>query len=426
MAASGVTPLAAIDGKGIGWDSFDFADGQGNVICIGQSAEEFLAAIEPARQGRLARWRMRFDRLAADRQERALFRQFREFHRGLAYRQDAFYMFFTTGLLHWVAKAESFVPADVNLVLLGSALTQAEQEWIAGHLRRPFHHIARPVDDVTAWEFIFAASEENFGWLDIDCFVLNPGLFAELASIDEKTSINCTWSWDSGLGFKVANTHFAFLNAAAIRAVQQRGAHPGPGAYDWHGSARRFPPRKCFMRIPSAEQQALLLEVLPPDPDGRPRLLEGDYFNTLIVYQLMARAAGYSVTQVRPLARRCRMPVDADSIDPEHWPEDMSDELFHLYGVSYYRTHDYDAGIRGLYLAAEYAMLQNAASLLPEPYAHQRDGVAAELTSMGVNPASARDRMCRHLMDGRGLSRAAADRVLAPLVPGGVRTGAEL
>lgn len=417
LKSRGVRSLADIDGKGIGWDSFDFPDGQGNIICIGQSADEFLASIQPVPRGRISRWRLRWDRLTAEQQERALLRQFRDFHARLADKHDVFYMFFTTGLLHWVTKAASFVPADVNLVLLGSALTPAERQWLAGNVTRPFHHIADPVDDVTAWEFLFATCEENFGWLDIDCFVLNETIFAELTKISDDTSISCTWSWDSGYGFRVANTHLAFMNAAAIRAVERRGVAAGPGTYDWYGSQRRFPPRKCFMKVPSAQQRTLLLQVLPADPEGRPRLLEGDYFNTLVVYQLLARAVGYSVEHVRPLARRCRMPVDADSTDPEHWPEDMSDELFHLYGVSYYRTHEYDPGIRALYLAAEYVMLENAVHLLPEPYAAQRDAIAGELAAMGLDPAAARDRMCRHLMAGRGLSQAAADLVLAPLPP---------
>lgn len=423
LKSRGVRALGDIDGKGIGWDSFDFPDGHGNLLCIGQSADEFLAVIQPAARGRVSRWRLALDRRVAERQERALLRQFRDFHAGLGDRRDVFYMFFTTGLLHWAAKAASFVPADVNLVLLGSDLTADERTWIAGNIPRPFHHIDLPVDDVTAWELLFATCEENFGWLDIDCFVLNAGIFAELAKIGDGTSVSCTWSWEAAYGFRVANTHLAFLSVAAIRAVERSGAAASPGVFDWRGAQRRFPPRKCFMKVPSARQRELLLQVLPADPEGRPRLLEGDYFNTLVVYQLLARAVGYSTAQVRSLARRCRMPVDADSTDPEHWPEDMSDELFHLYGVSYYRTHEYDPGIRALYLAAEYVMLENAAHLLPEAYAAQREEIAGELTGTGLDPAAARERMRRHLMAGRGLSQAAADLVLAPLPPALVPTG---
>jgi hypothetical protein len=421
LKVRGVDSLGEIGGNGIGWDSFDFRDCCGNLICIGQSADQFLATVRPAPPGRIDRLRERRQRQLAQREERRLLREFREFHGRLADKHDVYYMFFTEDLLHWVIKAESFVPADVNLVLIGAGLAPDEQRWLAEHMRRPFHHIALPVDDVTVWEFLFAVSGENFGWLDIDCFVLNQGLFAELAQVDPRAALNCVWSWDSGYGFRVANTHFMFVNAAAISAVQQRGVAASPSTYDWHGSVRRFPPRRCFMSVPSAAQRALLLEVLPADPEGRPRLLEGDYFNTLVVYQLLARAVGYPVAEIRSLARRCRAPSDADSTDPEDWPEDMSDELFHLYGISYYKSHDYEPGIRGLYLAAEYVMLDNAAALLPARYAGQLTSVAAELEVVGLRPDEARDRLRRHLTDSRGLGAAAAERVLEPLPAAGPR-----
>jgi len=128
--------------------------------------------------------------------------------------------------------------------------------------------------------------------------------------------------------------------------------------------------------------------------------------------QVLARAVGYRVHQTRELARRCRAPVDAESTDPGHWPEDMSDELFHLFGISYYRTHDYEPGIRGLYLAAEYTMLDAAAAILPDRYAKLKEKIAAELAAVGQAAGAAQDRMRRHLIDSRKVSPAAADRIL--------------
>jgi hypothetical protein len=420
LQARGADSLSDIDGKGIGWDSFDFQDCCGNVVCVGQAADKFFELMNATPGGRLGRrlvqWRLRQARRAAERDEQQHLREFRDFYRGLPDKENIFYMFFTADLLHWVVKAESFVPPEVNLVLIGSALHDDERRWIADHIARPFHHISLPVDDVTAWEFIFAVNEHHFGWLDIDCFVLNGKLFDELAAIGEGVSMNCVWSWDSGYGFRIANTHFLFVSAAAIKAVESRPVSASPGVYDWRGSQRPFARRACFARIPDEKQRALMLEVLPADLEGRPRLLEGDYYNTLVVYQLLARAAGYRVHQTRELARRCRAPVDAHSTDPEHWPEDMSDELFHLFGISYYRTHDYEPGIRGLYLAAEYIMLDAAAAILPDRYARLRETIAAELAAVGQAVDTARDRMRRHLIDSRKVTPAAADRILTASV----------
>ena len=83
-------------------------------------------------------------------------------------------MFFTERLLHWVVNAERHVPRDVNLVLIGSALPDEEQRWLRENLDRPFHNIRLGVDDNTTWEFLFATNRQNFGYLDIDCFVLQP------------------------------------------------------------------------------------------------------------------------------------------------------------------------------------------------------------------------------------------------------------
>jgi predicted enzyme related to lactoylglutathione lyase len=416
LQAKGAEALGDIDGKGIGWDSFDFQDCCGNVICVGQTADAFFELMSGTPGGRLAQglaqWRLRQARRAADRDEQRQLRRFRDFYRGLPDKENIFYMFFTADLLHWVAKAESFVPPEANLVLIGSALHDDEQKWITDHIDRPFHHISIPVDDVTAWEFIFAVSEHNFGWLDIDCFVLDGKIFDELATLGDDVSMNCVWSWETPYGFRIANTHLLFLSAAAIKAVESRQVSASPSVYDWRGSQRRFAQRACFARIPDEKQRALMLEVLPADLEGRPRLLEGDYYNTLVVYQLLARAIGYRVHQTRELARRCRAPFDAESTDPEHWPEDMSDELFHLFGISYYRTHDYEPGIRGLYLAAEYVMLDAAAAILPDRYARLKEKIAAELAAAGQAVETARDRMRRHLIDSRKVSPAAADRIL--------------
>jgi len=416
LQARGADSLSDIDGKGIGWDSFDFRDCCGNVVCVGQSADQFFALMNAAPGGllgrRLGQWRLRQARRAAEREEQRLLREFQGFYRNLPSKENIFYMFFTADLLHWVVKAESFVPPEVNLVLLGSALHDDERKWLADHITRPFHHISMPVDDVTAWEFIFAVNEHNFGWLDIDCFVLNGKLFDELTAIGEDVSMNCVWSWDSGYGFQIANTHLLFVSVAGIEAVRSRQVSASPSVYDWRGAQRRFAQRACFARIPDEKQRALMLEVLPADMEGRPRLLEGDYYNTLVVYQVLARAVGYRVHQTRELARRCRAPVDAESTDPGHWPEDMSDELFHLFGISYYRTHDYEPGIRGLYLAAEYTMLDAAAAILPDRYAKLKEKIAAELAAVGQAADAAQDRMRRHVIDSRKVSPAAADRIL--------------
>lgn len=345
------------------------------------------------------------------REEQPHLAAFQRFHAGLGDTRDVFYMFFTSGLLHWVLHASRFVPRGVKLVLLGSNLTPEEDGWIRANLDRPFHHIRLPVDDVTVWQFLFATSEHNFGWLDIDCFVLDPRLFTEITTLDSTTSMNCTWSWDSGMGYPIANTHFLYLNVDAIRAVEARGVVPNPGPYSWDASHRPFRQRECFMYVPTAREQEILLEILPADEQGRPTLARGGYFNTLVLYQLLARTTGYTVDPIRPLQRRFSSPRDATDTDPTHWPEDMSDELFHLFGVSYYTNSCHHPGIRALFLAAEYTMLDDTVALLPAQYAERHAELAQELTTLTVDPDKARHLFQRHLVDSRRLTDATADRI---------------
>lgn len=417
MVTRRVPEVGSMERLPIGWEYFEVSDDSGNRICFGDSSLEFMSRNPSAPVVPFARPRARLRELRSRRQERSDLAAFREFQASIADRRDVFYMFFTSGLLHWAARAASFVPPDVELVLVGSALTADERDWIGEHIDRPFHHIALPVDDVTVWEFLFRTSPHNFGWIDIDCFVLDERVFTELTALDPGHAMNCTWSWDSGYGFPIANTHLLFVNVAAIRAVAAMGVEPSPCTYDWYGSSRRFGPRKCFMRVPSARERDLLLQLLPADARGRPQLLFGDYYDTTVLFQLLARVAGFPVQPIRNLVRRCSAQPDELSLSPDDWPEDISDELFHLYGVSYYDKDDNTSHLRALYLAAEVAVLDAIRPPLPPHYRERREALAAELSTLAVDPQDARSFFQAHLTEVRGLSGSSVDRMLPAIAP---------
>ncbi|GIH03439.1 hypothetical protein Rhe02_15060 [Rhizocola hellebori] len=414
-------PLSAFGSRFV-----DFVDCAGNVICVGEGSGDLIGL--PTSGG--GRWSSKLRDFSLDRaarlrsaartglgalRRREDLRDLRRFYRSLPDQRDVYYMFFTSGLLHWVAAAEAYVPADTNLVLIGSALTDAERAWIAAKLDRPFHHVRSRIDDIAAWQLLFEVNQHNFGWLDIDCFVLNPEIFAEMAAVAPQVSMNCGWAMASDFGFPVAGTHLLFINQKAIHAVRSAGVAADPGTYDWTGCARPLP-QLGFNRVPSGRTRRLLRQVLPDDGTGRPRLVSGAFYDTLMVYQMLARAVGFPVRQVRPLARRCTLPVDVNSTDPAHWPEDVSDELFHLCGISYYTRFADNPGLLALYVGAELVMLDNLLSFSttepPEQYASKRNKIMADLARRGLTATDARDRFRRHLVEGRGLAGAAADRVL--------------
>jgi hypothetical protein len=336
-------------------------------------------------------------------------RQFREFYSGLPDKKDIFYMFFTRGLLHWVTKSLSYVPDGVNLVLLGSDLPEYEQEWIRKTIRRPFHNIGVRINDKLAWTFLFDVSEYNFGWLDIDCLVLNAGLFAEMTAIADRDSVNGVWWHDTGFGFAVSGTYFQFFNVQAIRALRAAGLAHSPNSYAYNTVCSPFGQR--FYSEPLTRRvRRQLLQVVPPDEGGRPRTPAGEaYFDTTIVPQLMARSLGFGAGRVRSL-RRMAWNVASG--------EEISDELVHIGAVSYAsvlseygrRAGDPDTKLR--YLLADNVALGTARHL-PAPYAPKRDLVTAELARAGLTPAAALEAARHHLIDERGLSVHAADLVLA-------------
>jgi len=408
----------------VGWRYFEFEDTCGNRIGVGHMPERFLRQLGTPRNRPFAALRARLQDARTKKEESEHLREFQAFHEKLEDKDNVFYMFFTTGLLHWVLNAESFVPPEVNLVLIGSALTPDEDQWIRENVDRPFHHIRLASDDITVWDFLIATNKRNFGWLDIDCFVLNSRLFDEITELPADRSMNCTWAWDSGYGFPIAGTHFLFVNVDAIAAVAAHGVRATACTFDWDGSWRGFRPRNCYMKVPTAAERKLLLKVLPPDGKGRPRLLPlGSYYDTLVVLQLFARAIGYPINQVRTLVRRCAgtlSELDETSTDPQLWPEDLSDELFHLFGISYYKVYDYGEYIPAVYLAAELAMLDGTAERLPAYYAEHRDEIAAELASSGTAPEEAKALFKQYLVVNRGLPEPTANRI-ARIVPAPAR-----
>lgn len=302
---------------------------------------------------------------------------FQDFYRRLPDRRAPFFMFFTSGLLHWADCSIRLVPPETNLVVLGSGLDPDESEWLRTRLRRPFHNIDLEVDDKTVWEFLFATTEHDFGWLDVDCFVLNPALFPAMTRIDPGTLANCAFSFRSLGGRDVLLTYFLYLNVEVIRAVSAR-VPVSPCTYTYEKSRAARIPAYASARTLTPEIIERLAEVLPCDEERRPKFLtESRYFDTLQVYQLVANSMGYRLNNIRAL--------DGEA----------SDEVVHVGKVSYYRTRWSDPDspekrrIFAFLLQAEYLALSRAPGDFPSRYARLKGELAEELERLGI-PADAR------------------------------------
>jgi hypothetical protein len=343
--------------------------------------------------------------------------EFKRFYSRLEDKKDPYYMYFSSGLLHWALRALDFVPPEVNLVLLGSALTPEEESWIRSHVKRPFHHLRLRTDDKTAWELLFEVNKNNFGWLDVDCFVLNPELFREMAQISPDTAINCTWSFAGPQERDILLTYFLFINADVIRAVRSQ-VRVSPSTYSYEVSRQGRPAPYAFCRIPTARQIELLSRRLPSGADGRPQYVsQKDFFDTLQVYQSIADVLGYRLHKVRPLNATNRL---------------YSEELVHVGKVSYFKqwktlTSPREQMVYALLLQADYVLLTSMSGRLPEQYSRMREEIRGELIRLGISTDvdQARNTVCGALAS-RGASPAVIARVIGEgqAAPAASRSGA--
>jgi hypothetical protein len=348
----------------------------------------------------LHRGRGAFRQAATSRHERPHLARFREFHARLPTSRDAIYMFFTGNLLHWLDRALRFVPDEVNLVLVGSDLSPEEIAWIAARTPRPFHHVETRVDDNTVLDFIFATARHNFGWLHVDCFVLNPELFGEMTTLGDDVVANCIWSHPGTNGdVRALHSAFVFMSQRALSAVREAGIDVSACAYHYEGSAIGRTPGKhpLYSRVPTARQVELLGKVLPRDQRGLPEYPQkGQYFQVLVLYQLVAQALGYRLCHVRDLMRD-------GSASAAHY----SNEIVHVNGVATYKSYkeaDKTLGNRfyPLLLQADYAMLSTM-SAPPDSYLRLREELSRELRRLGLPESAVRSNLQSFLSE-RGIS----------------------
>src|SRR5215210_732280 len=347
---------------------------------------------------------------ASDAYEREHLQAFQAFHAGLEDKRNIVYMFFTGNLLHWLSRALVFVPADANVVLIGSDLAEDEIAWLRGHTSRPFHHVTARLDDNAVLDFIFKTAEHHFGWLHIDCFVLNPDLFGEMMRFDGDVAINCIWAHPGIDQVDILHSAFATINFDVLTAIRARGIEVSPCTYSYEGSpaGRTVTERPLYSRIPTPEQVELLRKVLPTGPDGLPQYSIGDHFEILELYQLVANALGYRLNQIRHLVRD-------GAVTAAHY----SNEIIHVNGVSTYKLYKAaDAGqtyianqLYVLLLQADYAILAAMGADIPEPYAKLRQELEAGIGELGLDGGQVAQNLYGFLMS-RGVSQESCARIL--------------
>jgi hypothetical protein len=201
-----------------------------------------------------------------DTLERPHLEAFRTFYAGLA-SGPHWFLFFTGGLLNIVDRCLRFLPEDLPAVLVGSALSEEEIAWLRRtYPQRPLHPVPLAVDDKTVWEFLFDVATADFGWIDIDCFVLDPSLLQETRASGDHVALSGPYCFAPR---PILRTHLLWLAADAVATLREQvPTSPATYAYRLTG-AQRFPPHS-LCRLLERRHIAHIGKVIELDGDNQP------------------------------------------------------------------------------------------------------------------------------------------------------------
>jgi hypothetical protein len=144
--------------------------------------------------------------------------------RALEQRPGAFFVIVMPGGLHIARLAIDHFPRGRQLVVIGNGVDEVEAEWARRNL--PGAEVLRTramLGHHDVLDAIFAAWGPDFGILDYDCFVLDPGLFDRMAAMRPGTSMNAAFFRDNAdPPLKVPETFLLYFNAGVIRDLIRR------------------------------------------------------------------------------------------------------------------------------------------------------------------------------------------------------------
>ena len=225
------------------------------------------------------------------------FAKFKFFYDQLYNKENIFYMYFSSNLLHYVVEANKLIPSDVNIVLVGSCLTEDEAEFINKYLKKPFCSLSGRYREGPIWDLLVGVSEKNFGWIDIDCFIFNSDIFYELSKINNNDAINAVWYRnyynEYGINENFASTYIQFLNVDIINKIKK--------SHRFTMLALGYP-GYCNSINESSMDDKEEDFIKQKYPDTVKRTV--DYIDTTHYYQILAIESGYKINLIRDLTKR--------------------------------------------------------------------------------------------------------------------------
>ena len=283
-------------------------------------------------------------------------KEFELFYERLENKKNLIYMYFSKGLLHYAIESCALVPSTVNLVLITSCLSKEEVDVIDKIIKRPHINFPNYCHDGEIWNLITEKAMGDFGWLDVDCFILNQRIFDEITQFSENSGINTLWvkSYDCYCMDRLfSNTYFQFFRYEVLRKVKEKYGYVNMLPVVFDDEKEDIPYEKYYV-CPDEERKRLFL--LYPELAGDEKGLDTTHY-----YQLFMFAEGYSTRRVRDLSQMKQY---------------YSEEALHLGGCHMIHRIKLDNTLRRIYyrfnMRYSYYLLLKYLNVLPETYQNLR------------------------------------------------------
>lgn len=202
-----------------------------------------------------------------DERERPIHAAFVDFldATGLSVKSDSALLVvtFKTGNVHFAAKAIECIPADIQLLIIGTQLSAEEVNFLelSG---RPIFTADEPFDNELSYELLMDHTAADFGWADADCFVVDRNLWDELLRAMPSGVANRAAFTYEPLGF--AKPPLVVWNKDVRSLLESEHTSLNSYSPSLTGSCRGSP--YAVSRIVDERQLALLRETLGMDADG--------------------------------------------------------------------------------------------------------------------------------------------------------------
>ena len=221
---------------------------------------------------------------------------FMEFYVRLGQKENIFFLYCTSNLLHYVIHSVALHKQFINMVLITGGLSEEEKEFVSTQIGIPACNLSKAYIDFYIWDLLIETCEENFGWLDIDCFVHDKRIIEELCRMEPTVSINAVW--ERKYAFyqyegKLSSTYLDFVNIKIAREIWK--SRPWcsmiPIAFPRHAEDIAF---EEFRMLEDHDLEDLR-KVYPKFEENTVGL------DTTHYYQILAASLGYDIRLIRNL-----------------------------------------------------------------------------------------------------------------------------